>query len=119
MPYQPRRASKRWLEGAPDYVLSAHDNGGKTFDRYTVYFGGPFYEPRMGRRVQFIGMSASPTHPQGFSQWGEAPSYRRDVSGRKIRWLDLPEHIRRHVIARAEDPAEYSTPVELGGPDPE
>ena len=35
-PYRPRRATKRWLEGAPEYVLDCFDNRGKTVDRYTV-----------------------------------------------------------------------------------
>jgi hypothetical protein len=100
--YRPRRASKRWLEGAPDYVLSVHDKP-STNDRYTVFFGPPLWEPELGRNVLYLGMSEDPTHPQGVSMWGLAPSHFRDSSGRKIRWLDLPEHIRNHVIARAEE----------------
>lgn len=101
--YRPRRASERWMENAPEYILSVHDNGGKTCDRYTVYFGGSMYEQSMGRNVLYLGMSECPSHPQGFSQWGEAPANSRDSSGKKIRWLDLPENIRKHVIARASD----------------
>jgi hypothetical protein len=53
-------------------------------------------------------MSGSPTHPQGISLWGEftayqASDYRYRFKRHRIRWLDLPEHIRAHVIARAED----------------
>jgi hypothetical protein len=35
--------------------------------------------------------------------WGEMPAANRDYCGKHIRWLDLPEHIRKHVVARAED----------------
>jgi hypothetical protein len=99
--YRPRRASKRWLEGAPDYVLSCHDNKGKTIDRYTVCFGGSLWSPELGRNVFCLDMSPSPSHPQGVSMISEVPSHARETM-RKVRWLDLPEHIREHVIMRAE-----------------
>jgi hypothetical protein len=98
--YAPRRATKRWLEGAPEYVLAVFDNKGKTWDRYTVTFGGSLWAPDMGRNVFYLGMSEHPTHPQGFSQWGECSASWRPHH-EQIRWLDLPEHIRNHVIARA------------------
>jgi hypothetical protein len=101
MNYQPKRMSKRWSEGAPEFVLACYDNGGKTCDRYTVLFGGSLWEPTMGRFVSFLGMSGAPTHPQGFSQWGEIDASCRRGCGHKVRWLDLPENIRQHVIARA------------------
>ena len=58
--------------------------------------------------MPYLGMSDAPTHPQGFSQWGElraheAAAYRYREGKRRIRWLDLPEHIREHVKARAEE----------------
>ena len=102
MKYRPRRSSARWSEGAPEYVLACYDNGGKTCDRYTVLFGGSLYEEALGRNVYFLGMSGAPTHPQGFSQWGEMPAADRSACGKHVRWLDLPEHIRKHVIARAK-----------------
>ena len=102
--YRPRRATKRWLEGAPEYVLDCFDNRGQTIDRYTVLFGGTLLVPALleKREVFYLGMSDAPTWPQGFSMWGECPaSYR--PSHERVRWLDLPEHIRQHVIARAEE----------------
>lgn len=99
--YRPRRSSQRWLQDAPEYVLACYDNGGKTADRYTVMFGGSLWYPEMGRKVFYLGMSGAPTHPQGFSQWGEMPADNRPSSREHVRWLDLPEHIRAHVIARA------------------
>ena len=104
--YKPRRANARWMQDAPEYVLSVHDNKGKTCDRYTVYFGGSLADERgygPGETcIQYLGMSDIPTHPQGFSQWGEVKAYQRDTRQR-IRWLDLPENIRKHVVARVED----------------
>lgn len=101
MAYRPRRANlARYLQGAPEYVLSVHDNP-KMWDRYTVFFGGSHWFPELGRDVEYLSMSDSPTHPQGFSQMGQCRAADRDASGRKVRWLDLPEHIRRHVVYRA------------------
>jgi len=95
--YRPHRASKRWLEGAPEYVLSCHDSP-KYHDRYTVFFGGSLWSPDMGRTVMFLGLSES-----GASYWGELDSGMRNNSGRKIRWNDLPQAVREAVQTRATE----------------
>lgn len=101
--YQPKRSTARWLEGARPYILSVHDSGPDDNDRYTVFFGWPLWQPSMGRTVPYLGFNATPTSPNmGVSQWGEAPSQDRGAAGKKIRWLDLPEELRNHVIARVE-----------------
>lgn len=121
--YTPRRASKRWLDGAPAYVLDVLDNKGASADRYTVLFAFPLsyaldregnFLPA-GQRgefrftwIQYLAMSGAPTHPQGVSIWGEmeayqAAAYRYRCKHHRIRWADLPEHVRAHVIARAEE----------------
>ena len=101
--YRPRRSSARWLEGAPEYVLACYDNKGETCDRYAVYFGGSQWSPDMGRTVFYLGMSDDPTGPQGFSMWSEVAAHCRPSSRERVRWLDLPEHIRAHVIRRASE----------------
>lgn len=108
--FRPRRSAARWLESAPEYVVACYDNGGRSADRYTVLFGGSLWTPdyaeanercrRDPRLIQCLGMSDAPEHPQGVSLWGDALRGRH--LGRKVRWLDLPEHIRCHVVARAE-----------------
>lgn len=103
--YKPRRATARWMEDAPEYVLSVHDNKGATADRYTVYFGGSLAIPGNGPGdtwVQYLALSGDPTSPQGVSMWGELRAYQRPTNQR-VRWLDLPEHVRSHVIARATE----------------
>lgn len=118
MSYKPRRFSKRWSEGAPDYILDCFDDK-KSGERYTVLFTNEFlfHCPRDGGTkegpdtlantyVQYLGMSGAPSHPQGVSMWGEfeahhAVAYRYRNGHHRVRWLDLPEHIRNHVIARA------------------
>lgn len=107
--YIPRRAGKkRWLQNAPEYVLDCFDDP-RTCDRYTVLFtanllvtDGTF----AGTFVQGLGMSGAPSHPQGVSQWFElkahqAADYRYRNHHRRVKWMDLPEHIRAHVIGRA------------------
>lgn len=117
--YTPRRANvARWLEGAPAYVLDCFDSK-NSGERYTVLFGGAlaYHVKRDGSTdegpdqagntyVQFLGMSGAPTHPQGVSMWGEfkpgeAATYRYRFGHQRVRWLDLPEHIREHVVHRA------------------
>lgn len=96
--YQPKRSSKRWLEGAPRALLAVYDNGGKSFDRYTAIYGAPLWEPSMGHTVPFRGMSEDPCHPQGFGQWGEMQSYDRAACGRKVKFSDLPEQVQRQIV---------------------
>ena len=107
MRYQPKRSRKQWLIGAPEYVLACYDNGGKTADRYTVLIGGSLYEPGLAakRAVECLCMSAYPVCPLGFSQWGEMLSANRAACGKHVKWNDLPENIRKHVIARCEETA--------------
>jgi hypothetical protein len=120
--YTPRRFGKRWREGAPAYVLDVLEDK-RCGERYTVLFTFPLsyalgrdglpmgkgVRGEFGRTwIQYLGMSGAPTHPQGVSMWGEmkayeAASYRYRCKHHRIRWLDLPEHIREHVIARATD----------------
>lgn len=102
--YKPRRAPKGFLEGAPEYVLDIRDNGGETVDRYTVLFGGSLYDQaQFGQKVQALFMSGSPTHPQGVSIWDTVFASDRANLGKRIRWADLPENVRRHAIVRAEE----------------
>ncbi len=66
---KPRAASKRWLEGAPKYVIDVFDGGVAVADRFTVFFRA---EDDVGS-ISYLGLSCNPTHPQGFSQWGHIP----------------------------------------------
>lgn len=90
-----------------------YDNGGATFDRYTV----AFLQPMMGKDgsnlgcYQYVGMSANPFHPQGFGQHGDIRHRpvdaqdgppprpgRKNHLGRRIRFADLPEDCRKLVL---------------------
>jgi hypothetical protein len=107
--YTPRRANlTRWLQGAPPYVLDVLDSK-NSGERYTVIFTKAMSSMTGSYAdtwVSFLGMSGAPTHPQGVSMWGEMRAYemaqyRYRVKHQRVKWLDLPENIREHVIARA------------------
>jgi len=55
--------------GNPSAIV-CFDNGGETFDRYTVIFLGE-YTHLTGGVSWYVGMSENPFHPQGFGQHGE------------------------------------------------
>jgi hypothetical protein len=84
--------------GIPKHVR-IYDNGGETFDQYTVVFTGN-YKGRNG--CEYIGMSTNPFHPQGFGQHGHSwtvidyPKYSH--LGKKIKFQDLPERCQDCVI---------------------
>jgi hypothetical protein len=102
--YTPRRQSKRWLdEDCPQGVLAIYDNGGKTFDRYTVFYrepitGDAYHNMWLGYR----GMSEHPFDPQGFGiysemQAHEVAQYRYRASHDACKWSDLPDDVKRAV----------------------
>jgi hypothetical protein len=110
--------------GVPKYVR-CYDNGGETWDRYTVVYTGKYrttlpaplrrdYGPK--RWFQYVGMSESPFHPQGFGQhgesvnqidlnkWGFAPAIgRKNHLGTRIPFKKLPEDCRKLVIQDYRD----------------
>ena len=98
MTYRPLKSAARWLEGAPSMVLACYDNGGRSFDRYTILYGAPWWTPEMGRNVPYFAASERPFHPQGFGQHGEMPTYNRAALGKKIKFSDLPDDVQRAVI---------------------
>lgn len=104
---KPRRAGARWRQDAPPYVLDVLDNRGKTADRYTVLFVGEPTSDGARYIVPYLGMSSDPHSPHGISMWGclcqsDAAAFRYRSGKDRIRWLDLPEHIRAHVVSRAQ-----------------
>ena len=70
-------------------ISKVFDNGGATFDRYTIIFEG---------RSDALGLSDNCDSPQGFSQFGVAIDGRH--LGRQIAFADLPENVRLHIYER-------------------
>lgn len=53
-------------------MLRIFDNGGETFDRYTILPSRFDKKYRDGMLVDCVGASEFPFHPQGFGQWSQA-----------------------------------------------
>lgn len=98
MKYQPKRSTKRWLEGAPAPLLAVYDSGpNKGADRYLALYGAPLWTPEMKRTVPARAMSENPFHPQGIGLFIEVNAGDRHVFGKKVRFVDLPEQVRRCI----------------------
>lgn len=99
--------------GIPKYIR-AYDNGGESFDRYTVVYTGNYnnigvkkrtYNPRQS--YLYVGMSEHPFAPSGFGQHGETdsiidrPAYGH--LGKKITFNELPEDCKKLVVSDYKD----------------
>ena len=92
-----------------DKQVAIFDNGGRSFDRYTVIY---LYEPVYTDRFFYVAMSKNPYHPQGFGQHGEMVLYANELTqlrkgkgrrlfshlGERILFSDLPEDCQKLVI---------------------
>lgn len=84
----------------PKGVVAVYDSGpDEGIDRYTLVLSLD-YTANVGYR-QMLGMSGSPSHPQGVSQFGEG--LWGDHLGKRIKFQDLPENVQAHAIARLTD----------------
>jgi len=89
-------------------ALRVYDNGGKTFDRYTII--PPRWATEYRERSLLwtaIGSSEHPFHPQGFGQHVMAAP--GPHLGKRIHWWDLPADVQR--FARDTFP-EFCPPLE-------
>jgi hypothetical protein len=98
------KALRLLVNEQPKYIR-VYDNGGETFDRYTVVFTGNYLKTGSDgvRRFQYVGMSENPYHPQGFCQHGESewqPIDRPTYShlGKKITFDKLPQDCQKAVL---------------------
>ena len=75
-------------------ILQVWDNGGKSFDQYTVRIGNAYY-----------GMSDNARSPQGFNQFiGEYPEIDETKCGQKItkrEYRNLPMEVRQAIMNRS------------------
>ncbi len=79
--------------------IRCYDNGGKTFDRYTVVY---MNQPERERGLYAaIGASEEPFHPMGFGQHCTAMPGRH--LGRRIAFEDLPQDVQKMVRMDLED----------------
>jgi hypothetical protein len=105
----PKR-SKKYLDGAPPYVMAIYDSGSKYWDRYTVVYGEPIWSQEYAERNIKLGfgrlyparaMSRNPFHPQGFGQFIDAA--RGPHLGKLIHWKDLPPDCQKCVLQDGKD----------------
>ena len=83
-------------------VLRVYDNGGQTWDRYTIIpprWAKDWRDPAGG--FDAIGASERPFGPQGFGQM--VCAYPGPHLGKRIRWDELPADVQR--FARQSFPA--------------
>lgn len=99
MSYRPRTQSKKFLDGdCPSGVLAIYDNGGKTLDRYTIYYKPEAAEFRH-MWIDYFAASETPTSAGGFGIHGQDPAhqvaaYRSRVYRESAKWSDLPEAVK-------------------------
>lgn len=80
-------------------VLRCYDNGGRSFDRYTILPPRWAVEYKGGRRAgvgilwDAIGSSEHPFDPKGFGQYCEAVA--GPHMGRRVCWKDLPADVQK------------------------
>lgn len=114
--YVAKRATKRWLEGAPDYVLCIFDHPDFA-DRYTIVFGGKMqYGDGTfgGSYLPALGTSES-GHVSGsieFKAW-ELGTIRTANYRHQIRWRDLPLGVRLRARYWAEEGETPLTPAQI------
>lgn len=76
-------------------MVKIYDNGGTTFDRYTVVIGRDVY-----------GMSLHPADPQGFNQYCcDAINLIADKTelGKEIQFISLPEEVKKTIKDRMKN----------------
>ncbi|MFP8488793.1 hypothetical protein ACKGJO_06795 [Gracilimonas sp. Q87] len=94
------RKVKLLPQGKPKWIR-CYDNGGKSFDRYTVVFTGRYRKSPYDDFIH-LGLSKDPFHPQGFGQHGfsdeqiDRPKYAH--LGSPIEFEDLPTKCQTAVI---------------------
>jgi hypothetical protein len=87
------------LVGHEDELVLCLDNGGATFDRYTVYYLTANSNTHGDIWYDYVAMSTYPCHPQGFGQHGETVSLPDDSAiGAPIAFHDLPVDCQRVVL---------------------
>lgn len=82
-------------------IIGVYDNGGETFDRYTIVLDSFQNETlEKFKMYECLGLSSNPGDPQGFSQWTTCQMGRH--LGKKLKFEELPENVQKHVLGRIE-----------------
>ena len=83
-----------------------YDTGaGKEADRYTAVLDSPEWNESTNPGMkEMLGFSGDPTHPQGFSQFGEGKE--GSHLGKRIPFSSLPKDLQDHVVQRTQPESE-------------
>jgi hypothetical protein len=98
-----KRVENLMPNGIPKWIR-VFDNGGKTFDRYTVVYTHAHSFGLKGYTVG-VGMSENPYHPQGFGQHFEYDNARDlkggtiGACGKRIAFQELPPDCQKLVLS--------------------
>ena len=76
--------------------IRCYDNGGKTYDRYTVVFMDQSYGDSAPSLKVALGMSTHPSHPLGFGQYTSAMV--GPHLGKQIKFEELPPDCQQCVL---------------------
>lgn len=73
------------------------DNGGETFDRYTIAFRAERVRGML--TYPYLAASANPFHPQGLGQHGEAREFIKGRNlGKRVRFDDIPSDVQKFIL---------------------
>jgi hypothetical protein len=76
-------------------IKAIYDNGGKTLDRYTVYYDYVEQVKEGQKLYACLGMNAAPFHPQGIGMHASGQLGRHN--GKRIKFEALPTDCQRAV----------------------
>ena len=93
----PKRARARWLEGAPEWVCDCFDDRGEG-DRYTVFLTGPEWGAGRDGWAAYFGIDEHGQIFSGEMRAHEFAQYRYRNGKKRVRWIDLPEAVRRACV---------------------
>jgi hypothetical protein len=91
-----------FVDGAPKYLRCYEKKKNPPIDRFTIVFchASKFMGDEYIGRVYYVSANGTPVHPQGgFYQHGEARQGEFCPCGSRITWWDLPEELRKVLLA--------------------
>ena len=79
-------------------VCRIFDNGGESFDRYTIAFKG-YRLAGHGMVYPYLASSENPFHPQGFGLHGESKEFLTGKHlGKRVAFEDVPERVQQFIL---------------------
>ena len=86
-----RKANLYTKTGEPKRIKCFMAKRNPTTDYITVVYTHAFRLGYPAGTVLYRAMNDTPTHPQGFGQWGETERHKFRAGGSRVRFSDLPK----------------------------